>query len=124
MPKSILSLVFLFRHHLFTKTGISSISSCFCTISYIFMSFLNFLFSVIVMAHNTMQIRKYAIFLKYNIAILQRNVKINIDTLDISLIYLLEFLFPYFICNIFFNILPPSSGYIGIKLNNNIKIFE
>ena len=48
------------------------------------MSFLNFLFSEIIITHNAIQIKKYAIFLKYNIAILQRNVNPNIDILDIS----------------------------------------
>ena len=33
-------------------------------------------------------------------------------------------LFPKNICNIPFIILPPSKGYIGIKLNIPIRIFE
>ena len=49
----------------------------------------------------------------------------NIKTIkDILFMYFSEFLFPYNICKILFIILPPSNGYIGIKLNIINKIFE
>ena len=48
------------------------------------------------------------------------NIKV---TKDILFMYFSAFIFPKKICKIPFNTLPPSNGYIGIKLNKiNIKL--
>ena len=49
-------------------------------------------------------------------AILENIVKIIMLKLAIILVYLYDSFRPIFICKIFLIILPPSNGYIGIKL--------
>ena len=50
-------------------------------------------------------------------AILERVVMINSTIKEILFIYLSALFLPTNICNMDFSILPPSNGYIGIKLN-------
>ena len=55
--------------------------------------------------------------------ILEIAVSIITIIIDTSFMYFFALHFPKIICNIPFNILPPSNGYIGSKLKNAINMF-
>ena len=59
----------------------------------------------------------------YKIVILHIPVNIQIVIFDIWFVYSYDFFNPTVICRIFLIALPPSKGYIGIKLNIPIKMF-
>ena len=82
------------------------------------------LFSLITMYHKYASTTTIAMFLMYKIKILDIAVNIIIVMFDILFIIAFVFLGVNFIFNIDFNILPPSSGYIGIRLNAAIIRFE
>ena len=60
----------------------------------------------------------------YNIKTLANDVSIIIVILDNICVYVYDFFSPTVICNISFITLPPSKGYIGIKLNIPISRLE
>ena len=67
---------------------------------------------------------KIEMFSKYKTPILAVNVMVIKIKNDNIFVIFSDFFFPYKICNILFNILPPSYGYIGIELNTISKKFE
>ena len=63
-------------------------------------------------------------FFTYRITILTNIVNMIILIFDTKKVNLYDFFIPHIIFKKFFSALPPSNGYIGIKLKIPIKILE